>query len=163
MNQTGQIKISETIAVLFIFFVLVLFGIIFYYKYQQVAFQEKEEELLGARAIDTTLKTLFLPELICSKGAAEPEDNCFDILKLDSINETFKKYLDDYYFDLFSYARISVHEVYPGDAFWLLYDKPPVNKVNEEPTLFVISLRNDLSAENKPQYRLGYVEVVAYS
>lgn len=163
MDRKGQIKISETIAVLFIFFVLILFGIIFYYKYQQVAFQEKEEELLGAKAIETTLKTLFLPELICSKGAAEPEDNCFDVLKLDSVNKTFKKYADDYYFDLFSYATISVKEVYPGDASWLLYDKPPLKITGKEPTSFVISLRDDLSDETKAQYRLGYVEVIAYS
>ncbi|MEK6969880.1 MAG: hypothetical protein AABW48_05625 [Nanoarchaeota archaeon] len=163
MDRTGQIKISETIAVLFIFFVLILFGIIFYYKYQQAAFFEKEEELLGAKAIEITLKTLFLPELICSKGAAEPEDNCFDVLKLDSVDKTFRKYADDYYFDLFSYATISVKEVYPGDSSWLLYDKPPLKINRKEPTFFVVSLRDDLTDENKPQYRLGYVEVVAYS
>ncbi len=163
MNRKGQIKISETIAVLFIFFVLILFGIIFYYKYQQAALFEKEEELLGAKAIETTLKTLFLPELICSKGLAEPEDNCFDVLKLDLVNKTFKKYSDNYYFDLFSYAKISVKEVYPGDTSWLLYDKPPLKITRKEPTFFVVSLRNDLTDENKPQYRLGYVEVVAYS
>lgn len=163
MDRKGQIKISETIAVLFIFFVLILFGIIFYYKYQQAAFFEKEEELLGAKAIEITLKTLFLPELICSKGAAEPEDNCFDVLKLDSVDKTFKKYADDYYFDLFSYATISVKEVYPGDASWLLYDKPPLKITRKEPTFFVISLRDDLSDETKAQYRLGYVEVIAYS
>ena len=81
MKRKGQVRMTETIAVLFIFFILVLFGIIFFYKYQTIALKEQQEELLGARAIDTTLKVLFMPELSCTKGEAEPEDNCFDLIK----------------------------------------------------------------------------------
>lgn len=162
-GKKGQIQMSETIAVLFIFFILILFGIIFYYKYQQVALVEKQEELLGARAIETTLKTLFLPELICSKGEAETEDNCFDMLKLRSINETFKRYLEDYYFDIFSYSRIYVQEVYPGDSTYLLYDKVKPDAVREEPTFFVVTLKDEVAGKGEERYKFGYVAVVVYS
>jgi len=162
-DRSAQIRMTETIAVLFIFFVLVLFGIIFYYKYQQVSLVEKQEELLGARAIETTLKTLFLPELICSRGEAETEDNCFDMLKLRSINETFKRYLENYYFDIFSYSRIYVQEIYPGDSTYLLYDKVKPDAVREEPTFFVVTLRDEIAGKGGELHKFGYVAVVVYS
>ncbi len=79
---------TETIAVLFIFFILIVLGMVFYYRYSQIAFEDKKEELVAARAMDSTLKAIFLPELICSRGDAEPEDNCFDLIKLRQINKT---------------------------------------------------------------------------
>ena len=148
---------------LFIFFVLVLFGIIFYSKYQQVAFKEKQEEILGARAIETTLKTLFMPELMCTKGEAEAEDNCFDLSKLQHLNETILKYRDDYYFDIFSYAKIYVQEIYPLERTWVLYDKIKPDVTMEEPTYFVVTLRDDTSLLQESQHHLGYVAVVVYS
>ncbi len=162
-SRSAQVQMTETIAVLFIFFILIMFGLIFYSKYQAVAFKEKQEELLGARAIETTLKTLFLPELICSRGEAEPEDNCFDLLKLNSLNQTTQKYLDDYYFDIFSYARIYVQEVYPGNNTWVVYDKQKPEVTMEEPTYFVITLKDSLASEEEAHNRFGYVAVVIYS
>ena len=105
-NKKAQIRLNETIAVLFIFFVLILFGIIFYYQYQKIAIKEKQEELLASRAMETTLKTLFMPELVCTKGEAQAEDNCLDVIKLHAADETFRKHLGDYYFELFSNVNI---------------------------------------------------------
>ena len=173
MNRSAQIKMTETIAVLFIFFVLILFGIIFYYQYQKVSLVEKQQELVAARAMDTTLKVLFLPELICTKGEAEPEDNCFDMMKLRSVNETFKENLVQYYFNLFSYSRIYVQEVYPpsptGEPI-ILYDKEPPLQEGEtrswkyrEPTFFVVALKDETKGTAISEYGLGYVVVEVYS
>src|SRR3989338_5778396 len=84
-TRNGQVRMTETIAVLFIFFVLLLFGMIFYYRYQSTAIQEKKEELLAERAMGTTLRVLFLPELMCTQFTAEPIDNCIDGLKLQQL------------------------------------------------------------------------------
>ncbi len=169
-SHRGQIKMTETIAVLFIFFVLILFGIIFYYQYQKVSLVEKQQELVASRAMDTTLKVLFLPELICTKGEAEPEDNCFDMMKLRHVNETFKEYLTKYYFNLFSYSRISVQEVYPGNSTFILYDKetPPQEDGSRswkyrEPTFFVVALKDEMKGTAISEYGIGYVEVEVYS
>ena len=162
-HRKAQIQTSETIAVLFIFFVLILFGIIFYYKYQQVAIRERGEELLSLRAMDTTLKVLFLPELICSKGEAEPEDNCVDLLKVRYANETMHQHLEDYYFDLFSYSTISIHQLYPDQHTYIIYDKPKPSFMRKESTFFVVSVRDDTRGGSNPQYGFGYVQVEAYS
>ncbi|MEW5896526.1 MAG: hypothetical protein AB1668_02435 [Nanoarchaeota archaeon] len=163
MNKKGQTHISETIAVLFIFFILVLFGVVFYYKYQQSAIREEQEELLATRAMESTLKALYLPELICSKGEAEREDDCFDMLKLRSANNTFNEYMDSYYFDIFSYSKIYVKEVYPQQKEWVLYDKPKPDFTRKEPTYFVTALRDDTAGEIEPKYSFGYLVVEVYS
>ena len=62
-NKKAQLHMTETIAVIFIFFILVVFGMIFYAQYQKVAFKEKQEEILSTRAVQTTLRALYLSEL----------------------------------------------------------------------------------------------------
>ena len=164
-NKSAQIRMTETIAVLFIFFVLIAFGLIFYYQYQKVSFKEKQAELFANKAMDTTLKTLFLPELACSKGEAEPEANCFDLMKLRHANQTIKDHLADYYFDLFSYAKISVNQTYPHPELWIIYDKKPnqLNQLNSnlnyEPTFFVVTLKDEIEGS----YGFGFIEVGVYS
>ena len=165
-NKSAQIRMTETIAVLFIFFVLIAFGLIFYYQYQKVSFKEKQAELFANRAMDTTLKTLFLPELACSKGEAEPEANCFDLMKLRHVNQTIKDHLADYYFDLFSYAKIKVTKTYPSPSkSWILYEKRPEQlgqpnqEFNYEPTFFVVTLKDEIDGS----YGFGFIEVGVYS
>lgn len=172
--KKGQMQSTETIAVLFIFFILILFAIIFYYNYQKVAIKEKQEELLGARAVDTTVKALFLPELICSKGDTEPEDNCIDVLKMKYVNNTrsddpvnkpgFFIQNKDYYFQIFSYARITVKQLYPAEEEWVLYDVPKPDWHKKEPTHFIVALRDDTAGtQGQEQYGFGYVTVEVYS
>ncbi|MBR9683601.1 hypothetical protein GOV03_03605 [Candidatus Woesearchaeota archaeon] len=172
-NRKAQIRMSETIAVLFIFFILVVFSLIFYYKYSEVSFKEEQAELMGLRAMDTTLKTLFLPELICSQGKAEPIDNCFDLMKLRHAAEegVFNKYLSEYYFDLFPYTKITIEQLYPGEGeSWVLYDKEKTKQLddglmvpdwkNKESTYFVVSLRDELNPDN--EYSFGVLTVEVY-
>ncbi len=173
-NKKAQIRLNETIAVLFIFFVLILFGIIFFYQYQKIAIKEKQEEMLATRAMETTLKTLFMPELICTKGEAQAEDSCLDVVKLNHADETFQKHLEDYYFELFSFAKITVQEIYPNpDHVYLLYDKEKTKVfengsidqawTKKEPTYFVVSLKNEINPAGQSQYGYGYLKVEVYS
>ena len=164
IKKKGQARLSESVAVIFIFFVLVLFGIIFYYKYSQISFAEKEEQLIDERAIDMTLRTLFLPELMCTRGKAEPEDNCVDMMKVRHVNGTFKKHIEDYYFNLFGYAKIVIQEVYPGNERWVLYDLPRISgSIEYRPTFFVVTLKDEASNIIDADYRFGYLEVGIYT
>ncbi len=160
----------ETIGVLFIFFVLVLFGIIFYFKFQQISLEQKEEELLAADAMDITLTALFMPEFQCSRFTAESEDNCIDMGKLRALNETMPNYVNDYYFNLFGFSKITVTEVYPGNITYVLYDKEKVSTNEDgeevsswqlkESTYFVVTLKDEIQEQN---YGVGYIGVEVYS
>lgn len=177
LNSKGQVNLMETVAVLFIFFILLMFALIFYFKFQETNVQQKQVEIAASRAIDTTLVTLFLPEIQCSRGESEAEDNCVDITKLESFIDVVERHKNDYYFNLFSFSKISVHEVYPiiGNTSreWIIYDreKTTLNENNEvvpswtfkEPTFFVVTLRDQLSPLNQGTYSFGYISVEVYS
>lgn len=173
-NIKAQIQMSETIAVLFIFFVLILFGLIFYTKYSQISFEEKREELTDRQAIDVSLKTLFLPELICSQQEAEPTENCLDLMKLEAASKTFSKYRSEYYFNLFPFVNITAVELYPEERQWGLYDKQKVKQLengslvkdwtNLKKTYFVVALRNETKEKEKGgEYSFGFLEIGVYS
>ncbi len=141
MSSRAQIQMTETIAVIFIFFILLFFGMIFYYKYVDVSIEAQREENLERRAIDITNKVLFLPEIQCTARWLSAKNYCLDLLKL----QAFQKVLsqdeetknnkapenneaqnnEDYYFNIFSFARITVQEIYPdATKSWVVYDKP---------------------------------------
>ncbi len=164
MTKKAQVQITETIAVLFIFFVLVAFGIIFYYRYQQGALLEEQHELQSARAMDTTLRVLFMPELMCTKGTFEYEDNCIDLPKMRALQKSeFFVVNQAYYYNLFSTSQITVHTLYPGELRSdILYENNAGGFSNYEPTYFVVALR-DVDAQGNSFYSFGYLEVGVYS
>ena len=169
--KKAQIQLTETIAVLFIFFVLVLFGLIFYSKYQEGALIAKDNELFEKRVIEATTKVLFFPELACTDGKAEVEDFCFDVFKLDHI-ETYLEENRDYYFQIFGFAKIDIVQIYPEidaelqegeepEGKWIIYDVP--KQTDEEggrpevkATQFVVSLQKGKNSS------LGLVTVGGY-
>lgn len=163
-NKKAQIRMAETIGVLFIFFILVIFGIIFYYQFQKVALKEKQEEFLANRAIITSLKTVYLPELTCTKGEAEAEGNCFDLFKLRDSSSMFQGHLNDYYYHLFGYANISITKLYPlPQEKWVIYAKEKPSWKSKEPTYFTVSLRDESTGSDAPLYNFGYLQVEVYS
>ena len=182
-HKNGQIRMTETIAVLFIFFVLIFFGLVFYFTFQKNAVKEKQEELLGQRAIDTTLRTLFMPELTCTRGEVQPQGDCIDLAKLKSIEPRegstrdgvttttstpqdqptfFEQNADNYYFELLSFSKIIVTEVYPNANTWVLYDKEKPKLIKKEPTHSVITLK-EFDLFGNVEYHFGYITVEVYS
>lgn len=151
---------------------------VFYAKYQQVAAKHVEEQQLQARAVETTLKALFLPELQCSKGEAEAEDNCVDMLKVRAITNEGNSLSSSSYFDILSFAKVTLYQIYPGKCFtgpggsststpcqWVIYDqaRDPTKKTNMETTFFVVTLRDETAGIEKPAYGYGYLEVEVFS
>ncbi|MBS3139379.1 hypothetical protein J4479_00065 [Candidatus Woesearchaeota archaeon] len=159
-GRSAQIHLSETVAVIFIFFVLILFGAIFYYKFQEVSFKEKQQELLASRAIDTTTKMLFLPEVSCTKQESEAEPNCFDMMKARHVAELFKEF-NQTYFELFSYAKITINQTYPEPFELVVYNQEPGKWANKKPTFFVVALKDEQKSPG--YYGYGQVKVEVYS
>ena len=158
---------TETIAVMFIFFILISFGIIFYAKYSKVASEEKLDELFAQNAIEITTKTLFMPELLCSKGEAEPEDFCLDVLKLKHTQGVLEKNVGKYYFEVLGYAKITVTQIYPDNGVvYTIYDKKKSAagaKVPSKDTHFVVSLRDETAGQlGRTGYAVGLMTVEVY-
>ena len=119
-NRKSQLKMGENIAIMFIFILLVVFGLVFFFKVQTAGTAIKQKENIELSAIQVAQKVSFLPELRCSSENV-PVPDCYDALKMESI----KKITEEdqaYYYDIFKFSTIYVKEIFPGNRTWLLYN-----------------------------------------
>ncbi|MFH1591208.1 MAG: hypothetical protein ABIC95_04740 [archaeon] len=168
MNRTGkraQMEMGETIAVLFVFILIVMIGFVVYVQFQLKGEQEAVEEARILGANEVAQRASYLPELSCSAGNV-PVFNCFDILKLD-VNEdegVIAGKRSEYY-DLLRYSRISVEQIYPPPAspegFWTIYDNVPDDTKSKKQTLIPVSLLNPSGARGE-EYYFGLMKVDTY-
>lgn len=118
--RKSQIGMTETIAILFIFFILLTFGFMFYLRIYRTSIKTEYEKGTDLIAIEVTQKASFLPEIQCSKKNIIT-DNCIDILKLESATQIINEN-DITYYDLFFSSEIVVEEIYPDQKTWVLYN-----------------------------------------
>ena len=162
--KRGQIQMTETIAVLFIFFILIFFGLIFYYKYVDSSIKANQDQNLEKRAVDTTTRVIFLPEIQCGGGSGGTNVYCIDLLKMEAFQKVLPDAIDDYYFNLFSFAKITVKEVYPNSSkSWVVYDKPKKDFTSKKATYFSAALQDTSIIAGSPVTSFGYVTVEVYS
>jgi len=139
----------ETIAVLFIFFILIMLGIVFYANVIRGNIQIQQEETVQLNAIEVAQRASSLPELQCSEDNIV-SDNCIDILKLDSA-EGIILANDHYYYDRFFFSTITIKEIYPDNTrSWRIYNRPlAVDKFsNKIRTDIPISLFDPINNKN---------------
>ena len=128
-NRKGQIKLFESIAVMFIFFLLVAGGFAVYGNFAKYNINQEQSLIESKRAIETAQLVALLPEFICSKEIVK--ENCFDLYNVKS----FASYMNNtaetndlmYYFDLFHFSTISL-EVFDlrekNSSIYPIYDNP---------------------------------------
>jgi len=125
--KRAQIQINETIIVLFIFFMLVIFGIVFFARIQKVNIQAEQKSLQNLDLIKVSQIISSLPELSCSIGNVQTDD-CYDIMKLEAFMEILKE--DKLYFSgtLLYNTNITLKQYDPFNDHWsntrYLYDNP---------------------------------------
>ena len=138
-SKKSQIQIGETVAVLFVFFLLIIIGFIFYVSVIKGNIETEKDELSQLKSIEVAQRVLSLPELQCSEDVVKERENCFDTLKLKAAKEILPDN-EIYYFDIFEFGKIDVKEIYPGDDFWDLYSKPSDEYKNNFSTNIPVSL-----------------------
>ena len=161
--KKSQIKMTENIAVLFVFFLLIVFGLIFYVSVMKNTSTAESEKNFALKAIKITQLINFLPELQCSAENIV-RDACFDILKIDAFSSALSTEDNKfYYYDYFEFANISVSEIYPQNRTWNLYENLPSNHQENRylVTYVPISLFNT-TAGTIGRYSFGVLKVVVY-
>ena len=145
-RKKSQINMLETIVVLAVFFILVVFVFIFYLKVSETNVEIEKEENAQSNAIKIAQKASFLPELQCSQEHGVI-DNCIDLLKLNAASEIIQEN-EVYYYDRLLFSRITINEIYPGTNDWMLYDRPLEDFSNKIVTNIPISLFDPIDDKN---------------
>lgn len=145
MKKRAQIQIGETIAVLFVFFVLVAIGFVFYAAVIKSNIATEKEELSQLKSVGIAQRVMFLPEVQCSENNVVTE-NCVDVLKLEAAERTMRDN-SIFYFDLLEFSEVNVTQVYPSSATapnpkWTIYSRETGNSRNSFLTRVPVSIFN---------------------
>lgn len=112
----------ETISILIVFFMLVVFGLIFYSKVMKGSYAVKMEEKAQLDAIKLAEKASSLPELQYSQENIAGEG--IDIYKLRAASvEMMSPENRIHYYDFLGFSTITIEEIYPEAKSYPLYDR----------------------------------------
>ncbi len=145
--KKSQIQIGETIAVLFVFFILVIIGFIFYASVIKSNIESEKDELSQLRSIGVAQRAMFLPEVQCSENNIVI-DNCIDMLKLESAQNIMKEN-EIYYYDLLEFSDVSVLQIYPEESKWDIYSRKIEGFKNKFVTNVPISLYDPATRKHR--------------
>ena len=159
MKKKAQAGMFEIIVVLFVFFLLIGFGLIFYAGMQKRSSTEDSKRVLELRAVRVAQIASTLPELQCSLDNAVRE-NCIEVEKAMAAKDVIEKNIADYS-DMFGYGKISIKGIYPDSSLsMLLYDFNPSRQTYDTTAIQIpISLYDSVKKQNY----FGVLNVEVYS
>ena len=143
-DRGAQIQIGETVAVLFVFFILIIIGFIFYAKVLKDNLEVERDEISQLKSIGIAQRVMFLPELQCSDDIVKEVSDCIDRLKIEIAQDLMKKNEIDYY-DLFEFAEINITQIYPIEMKHTIYSRKKENYRNKFVTNVPVSIYHPLT------------------
>jgi len=164
----AQVRMTETIAILFVFFILLIFGFIFYSKVEVRNIQLQGSQIQDQKAVEVAEIFSFLPEIQCTKQNI-PTHNCIDIMKIDAFSSLIKNNQEykQYYYDQFLRSRITVNESYPDSSVsFVVYNQVPDKWTKKSSTQIPVAIYNatgDPTTGRLPYYAFGIVYIDYYS
>jgi hypothetical protein len=160
-SRKAQIKMGETIAIMFVFFILLIVAAVFYMNLQRSTVKREIQEVYELRAVELAQTISFLPEAQCTESNVV-RASCFDIYKLIGLSQVTNQTLNPaghlLYAREFGTTTIKLVKLYPTGGEWMLYDNPKLNFTNAPVTHIPIMLFNTTS----DKYYFGVLEVTTY-
>lgn len=155
----------ETIAVLFVFFILLIVGLIFYSGVERKSLENDLREFNQLRVIENAQLISFLPELECPTSLEK--DNCIDLYKIKVVEDIFEQN-KVYYYDIFGFSTVTVIQIFPQvippeDGKWIIYDNPKDDTIpEEERTSSKIRVPVSLYDSIDKKYKFAILDITNY-
>jgi len=162
MNRKAQIKMGESIIILFIFFILVVFGLVFYASISKYTSGQAAVEAEEMNVENIQKEIRFLSEIQCTESGNTRFD-CYDIGKIIATQEAIQEHYDYYAQNVFLQTNISFVEVFPNNDEWILYELifTEDNMMNVKGgSAFQIPVT--LFDPIEDTYNFGYVSIMVY-
>ena len=124
-GKKAQVKMLETILVMFVMFVILALAMIFYFNAQKTSITQQASENKESNAIEISQAVSSLIELQCSQEDIR-DFNCFDLYRLESMKAKIEKDNNlriNYYYEIFGSSAIYVDEIYPIQKRYVLYNR----------------------------------------
>ena len=150
-------QMGETIAVLLVFFFLVVIGMVFYVNVIKSKTAIAKDENAQLEAVAVLKRALSLPELQCSRQDIS-SSYCVDLLKLEAASRLMPSN-EEHYFDILGFSVITIRELYPARQNYTLYSAPLEKFSSKSSTNTPISLLDPLTDTNA----FGMVTIETYA
>ncbi|NQU78342.1 hypothetical protein HQ545_01090 [Candidatus Woesearchaeota archaeon] len=158
-GRSAQLKMGETIAIMFIFFVLLIIGAVFYMNLQRTTTTREIAEAYELRAVELSQTISFLPEAQCTDSNVV-RASCFDLYKLIGLSKVAETPAGlDLYSREFGTTTIKLLKMYPGESEWVLYDNQKEEFTAAPVSHIPIMLYNATS----DKYYFGVLEITTYN
>lgn len=155
----AQVKMGETIAIMFVFFILLIVGAVFYMNLQRTTVGRDIQQSYELRAVELSQVISFLPELQCTE-ANVITPSCFDIDKILGLSEVTATDKGLMLYDReFGQVRIEIDRVYPPAPKIVLYNNTKPDFTSAPITHIPISLFNASSGKRS----FGVLEITVYN
>ena len=155
---------GETIAILFIFFMLLIVGAVFYLNIKRVTVGRDVQEQFELRAVEISQIISFMPEVQCTE-ANVVENGCFDIFKIQALDQIQKGLSDGvmndaalFYGRDFGTSKIEISQIYPPGQSYTIYSNEPESFKDAPITHMPISLFDPV----EDKYYFGVLDVTVY-
>jgi hypothetical protein len=127
-TKKSQLKIMETVFILIIFFILLMIGLIFYSNIEANSLAKINELDQQRNMLKFAISISNFPELSCTELTSELSEGCFDLYKIRVFSQLreddeFKRDMILNYFDLFGDSVITIREVFPDKAEFMIFNK----------------------------------------
>lgn len=166
MNRNAQIQMGENVIILFIFFILLIFGVVFFTKIQSTKVQQDISEDIEGRGLQIAQQVLFLPELQCTRDGVEIPD-CYDSKSIDAFSDlSSTSDFRDAYADLLGFTTITVSILFPKDdgaGDIILYDNAKTDFISKIPYYSPIIICDFSKSAEQKVCSFGVLRVDVYA
>lgn len=158
-TRKAQVKFGETIAILFIFFLLIVVGAVFYVRIKAVSVSREVTEFQDVKAVELSQTVSFMPEFQCTEvNVIEP--SCFDIYKLNAMEKVAEDPLNKaFYLRALGKVSIEILQIYPPADKIVPYNNSPGNYTAASQSNVPISLFD----VTEDEYYFGVLRITTYS
>lgn len=152
MYKKSQLKMFETIAVLVVFFFILVIGLMFYSSAERKSLGKTADEFKQMKDVEKAQLIAYLPELECPTTLET--ENCIDLYKVLVAKDIFND--KDYYYDIFGYSTITIYDMDDND--YLIYDEKPEKIASSSRINVPVSLYDDTTKQKK----VGILNITIY-
>ena len=131
----------ESLAIMIVFFFLLMFGFIFYTNFQKISYGKEAEKATILNSIRLSEQIFSLPEIQCIGDRRD----CIDLFKLEAAYDVINLNQPDY-FVIFGNSNVTLRQIYPEpankDEITQIYDFPKKQYAGVIISNFPIALYN---------------------
>ncbi|MFH1133841.1 MAG: hypothetical protein V1735_05075 [Nanoarchaeota archaeon] len=143
--KRSQIKMTENIAIIFVFSLLLMAGLVFYVRVKEGMMKDKQAAANDLESIEVAQRIAYLSEIRCTRDNVEVP-NCIDALKAGIVAKHSARFPEDYFLT-FGRTKVILRIVYP----------PPIAPDTGNLTIF------DFACTDCKQHKRAFIPVSIYN